>query len=161
MTLDPKAKKHTLRLLHHNVTIVTSGRGADILGATVTWVMQTSFEPPLLTLAVKADSRLYELIKECQACVVNIVPAGNEALAAAFFRAPSITEGNLGGYAATAHANAGAILETAPAWMACEVRQIIPEGDHHLVVTEVVEATVNDSSIKAMSLSDTNWHYGG
>ena len=29
-SIDPKAKKHTLRLLHHNVTIVTSGRGADI-----------------------------------------------------------------------------------------------------------------------------------
>ena len=52
MTFNLEAKKHTLRLFHHNVAIVSSGKGENAVGATVTWFTQSSFEPPLVTMAV-------------------------------------------------------------------------------------------------------------
>lgn len=51
MAFNLKAKKHTLRLLHHNVAILSSGKGDKAVGATVTWFTQSSFEPPYITMA--------------------------------------------------------------------------------------------------------------
>lgn len=161
MTLDIKAKKHVLRLMHHNVAIVTSGQNEDILGATVTWLMQSSFDPPLVTLAIKSDSRLYELIKESGRLIINLVESGDKKLAATFFKPQSLESGQMGGYEAKALSPAGAVLSAIPGWLNCELREIVERGDHHLVVVEVTEAEIIDADKQAMVLSETNWHYGG
>ena len=161
MTFNLDTKKHTLRLLHHNVGIVSSGSGNDTVGATVTWFTQSSFEPPLITMAVKADSRLYEAIKSNQNLVISLVSQGDKAVAGAFFK-PGNWDGNqFGGFEAKVHEFGGAILDASPAWMACEVKQIIEEGDHHVVISQVVDSRINKEAELAMCLSETGWHYGG
>ncbi|MCF7824807.1 MAG: flavin reductase family protein [Candidatus Marinimicrobia bacterium] len=161
MSFNLEAKKHTLRLLHHNVAIVSSGKGSETVGATVTWFMQSSFEPPLVSLAVKADSRLYENIKTNKNLTISLVNKGDSEMAGTFFKTGA-WEGNLfGGFPAKAHEFGGAILDASPAWLACEVRNIIEEGDHHLVISQVVDSGINNEEALAMCLSETGWHYGG
>ncbi len=161
MTFDLTSKKHTLRLLHHNVAIVSSGKGTEATGATVTWFNQSSFEPPLLTLAIKADSGLYSAIQENRNLIVSLVKSGDKALAGAFFKPGSWDGALFGGFKAKAHELGGAIIESSPAWMACEVRSIVEEGDHHLVIAQVVDTGINNEDENAMCLSETGWHYGG
>jgi len=161
MKLDQKIKKYTLRLLHHNVGIVSAGMGSEAVGATVTWFTQTSFEPPIVTLAIKADSRLYAVVKEQLALVVSLVAKGDKDTAGAFFK-PGQWEGELfGGYPATPHELGGAVLTRCPAWFAGEVLKIVEEGDHHLVLVKVLDAGINNQEDQAMCLSDTGWQYGG
>ena len=86
MTFNLEAKKHTLRLLHHNVAIVSSGKGEHAVGATVTWFTQSSFEPPLVTMAVKANSRLFAEISKNKNLLISLVSKGDKDLAGTFFK---------------------------------------------------------------------------
>ncbi len=161
MSFSLAAKKHTLRLLHHNVAIVSSGKGADTVGATVTWFTQSSFEPPLITMAVKADSRLYAAIRSNMNLVVSLVNKGDKGLAGAFFKPGSWEDDKFGGFPAKALETGGAILEASPAWLACQVKTVVEEGDHHVIIAQVVDAGINREEEQAMCLSETGWHYGG
>ena len=159
--MDAAHKKHTLRLLHHNVAIVSAGKGEATVGATVTWFSQSSFEPPLVMFAIKADSQLYQAITAENTLVASLVTSGDKATAGSFFKAQTWDQGRFGGLAAKPHALGGAILENSPAWFAAEVRELVPQGDHHVIVAEVVDAGVNDDKQTAMCLSETGWNYGG
>lgn len=161
MSFNLDDKKHTLRLLHHNVAVVSAGTADDMVGATVTWFMQSSFEPPLVTMAVKADSRLYEAIRTERNLVISLVKTGDKDLAGAFFKPGTWDGEQFGGFDATAHELGGAILKSSPAWLACEVKQVVEEGDHHLVISQVVDSGINNEEEAAMCLSETGWHYGG
>ena len=161
MTFNLDAKKHTLRLLHHNVAIVSSGKGENAVGATVTWFIQSSFEPPLVTMAVKADSRLYEAIKTNNHLVISLVAKDDKGLAGAFFKPGSWDGEFFGGFPATAHELGGAIMDSSPAWLGCEVKTIVKEGDHHIVISQIVDSGIHREADKAMCLSETDWHYGG
>ncbi|MBT3228517.1 MAG: flavin reductase family protein [Candidatus Marinimicrobia bacterium] len=161
MTFNLEAKKHTLRLLHHNVAIVSSGQGVNTVGATVTWFTQSSFEPPYIAMAVKADSRLYAAIKSNKNLIVSLVSKDDKSLAGAFFKPGSWDGETFGGFPAKAHELGGAILESSPAWLACEVRNIVEEGDHHVIISQVVDSGIHNEEEQAMCLSETGWHYGG
>ncbi|MCF7796883.1 MAG: flavin reductase family protein [Lentisphaeria bacterium] len=161
MILDKMAKNHTLRLLHYNVVIVTTGTGEETMGATVTFFIQSSFDPPLITMAIKADSRLYETIRATRYFVANIVERGNHDLAKAFFKPLYLKNNAFGGIPAAPHEAGGAIIEAAPAWLGCKVINIVEEGDHHLVIGEIDTAGVTDEGAEALCLSETGWHYGG
>ena len=161
MTFNLEAKKHTLRLLHHNVAIVSSGKGENTTGATVTWFMQSSFEPPLISMAVKAESHLYSAIVENKNVVISLVATGDKNLAGSFFKPGTWDGDTFGGFPAKAHEYGGAIIKSSPAWLACEVKSIVELGDHHLVVAQVMDSGINNEDEKAMSLSETGWHYGG
>jgi len=161
MSFSLDAKKHTLRLLHHNVAIVSSGNGSNTVGATVTWFMQSSFEPPLVTMAVKHDSRLYEAIKANSHLLISLVKKDDKDLAGAFFKPGAWDGDKFGGFSAKAHQLGGAIINTSPAWLACEVKKIVEEGDHHVVISQVVDSGINNEEELAMCLSETAWHYGG
>lgn len=161
MSFNLDGKKHTLRLLHHNVAIVSAGKDEHAVGATVTWFMQSSFEPPLVTMAVKADSRLYESIKSSGNLVISLVAKDDKGLAGAFFKPGTWEGGQFGGFDARAHELGGAIIDSSPAWLACQVREIIEKGDHHIVISKVIDSGINDENGAAMCLSETGWHYGG
>ncbi len=155
------SKKHTLRLLHHNVAIISSGHGTEASGATITWFTQSSFDPPLITMAIKADSHLYSVITKTRNLIISLVTKGDMALAAAFFK-PGCWDGdNFGGFKAKPHALGGAIIQSSPAWLAAEVKTIVEEGDHHIIISEVVDSGILNKAAEAMVLSETNWHYGG
>lgn len=161
MTFSLEAKKHTLRLLHHNVAVVSAGKNENAIGATVTWFTQSSFEPPLVTMAVKAESRLYETIHANRNLIISLVQQGDKALAGAFFKPGSWEGEKFGGFPAKPHELGGAILEASPAWLACKVKTIVEEGDHHVVIAEVIDSGIHKEEQKAMCLSETGWNYGG
>ena len=55
--MNEEAKKTVLRKMTYGLWVLTAGRGDDLEGSSVAWVMQTSFNPPLVVAAVEADSR--------------------------------------------------------------------------------------------------------
>lgn len=52
-------------MIPYGLFILTAeGKGDTVAAATVNWVTQASFEPPLIGVGVKADSLAHRLIKE-------------------------------------------------------------------------------------------------
>ncbi len=70
-----EAMHEILRDFPYGIYIVgVRGREAgEVSGLVVSWLAQCSFEPPLIMLAVRHDSRSFALIEESQVFSVNIV----------------------------------------------------------------------------------------
>ncbi len=92
--MDANAKKTALRMIPYGLFVLT-GQAKDgrVAAATVNWVTQASFEPPLVVVAVKADSHAHGIIKESKAFALNILGKNHKDVAYTFFK-PLEREGN-------------------------------------------------------------------
>ena len=63
--MNEDAKKTALRMIPYGMYILTAKakEGQDVSAATVNWLTQTSFSPPLVAVGVKADSGAHQHIK--------------------------------------------------------------------------------------------------
>ncbi len=142
--MDDDAKKTALRMIPYGIYVATSDSGdGTIAAATVNWVTQSSFSPPLIAMGVKTDSGLYAALKKSRKIGVNILGKGQDGLAFAFFRPAEAGDGTINGEPYQKGTATGSpLLDSAHAQLECEVREIVELGDHHVVVAEVVEAKV-------------------
>src|SRR4051812_48288184 len=142
--MDNDAKKTALRMIPYGLFVITAqGKSGAPSAATINWVTQASFAPPLLAVGVKADSHTHAHIEESKEFVLNVIAKGDSALAYNFFK-PANVEGNkIGGEAFTPGTTVKApVLDKAPAHVECRVIEAVKKGDHTLFVAEVVEAKV-------------------
>jgi flavin reductase (DIM6/NTAB) family NADH-FMN oxidoreductase RutF len=142
--MDADAKKTALRMIPYGLYVLTAAaRDGRVAAATVNWVTQTSFAPPLVAVGVKADSQTHALIDESGEFVLNIIGKGDQTLAFTFFK-PAMLEGaTLSGEPFRPGAVVKApLLERSPAHVECRVVDAVKRGDHTLFVGEVVEARV-------------------
>lgn len=155
-------KKQALRLFTYGLYIATTGSGEDVAAGTVNWVSQASFQPPLVMVAVKADSHLGHLIEETHTFALNVLGADQKTVAQDFFR-PSQREGQtLNGHAfEPGPKTQSPLLTELPAWVECRVTGTQAGGDHTVYVAEVVDAGVRDGEAKALDMWNTGWFYAG
>lgn len=72
-TLDPEIRKRTLRLLTNGMYIITSRHGDSFGAATVTWVSQASFKPPLLMAAIRPESNVFRCLSQSRVAALHIL----------------------------------------------------------------------------------------
>ncbi|HEY3098717.1 MAG TPA: flavin reductase family protein, partial [Methylomirabilota bacterium] len=79
--MDANAKKTALRMIPYGLYVLTAAdkSGARVAAATVNWVTQVAFEPPLVVVGVKTDSHAHPLIKETKAFALNVLGKGQQA----------------------------------------------------------------------------------
>jgi flavin reductase (DIM6/NTAB) family NADH-FMN oxidoreductase RutF len=143
-TMDADAKKIALRMIPYGLYVLTARNAAgQVSAATVNWVTQTSFAPPLIAVGVKADSGAHALIEETGEFVLNVLGKGDGGLAFAFFK-PAVIEGNLisGAPFVDGTVVKAPVLTGTPAHVECRVVEAVKKGDHSLFVAEVVEVAV-------------------
>jgi flavin reductase (DIM6/NTAB) family NADH-FMN oxidoreductase RutF len=167
--MDADAKKTALRMIPYGIYVLTADDGkGNVAGATVNWVTQTAFNPPLIVAGVKTDSGAYSIIKDTKNFTLNMLGKEHKGLAFTFFKPAAMVDGKLSGQAVHKGANGAPILDAALAAVECKVTSIVEQGDHHIVVAEVVEAHVPnpisgrlDSAILEMRDLGDNVYYGG
>jgi len=159
--MDPNVRKRTLRLLSNGVYIITSRWGDRFGAATVTWVSQASFKPPLLMAAIRKESSAFRCMSQSQVAALHIVGSRQCALAQKFFAPTLAGLGLINGEPFTDGETAAPILENAPAYLECRIRQIIEDGgDHDIVVMEVVNARWREP-LEPLTIAQSPWEYGG
>jgi flavin reductase (DIM6/NTAB) family NADH-FMN oxidoreductase RutF len=167
--MNNDAKKTTLRMIPYGIYVLTADDGkGGIAAATVNFVTQSSFAPPLVVVGVKADSGAYQVVKAAGKFALNMLGKDQKALAFTFFRPADVKEGKLSGQAYRPGTTGAPILTEAPAAVECTVKTILAEGDHHIVIGEVVEAHLMkppsgrpDAAILEMKDLGENVFYGG
>src|SRR5438445_13863479 len=85
--LDNATAKKVLRMFTYGMYIVTTSDGEDVGAFTADWVMQVSFEPRLLALAVEQDAHSLGVIRKSGVFAVNVLETGQRELAGQFGRA--------------------------------------------------------------------------
>ncbi len=167
--MNADAKKTVLRMIPYGIYVLTADDGkGTIAAATVNWVTQSAFAPPLVVVGIKTDSGAYKIVKAAQAFALNMLGKENKSLAFTFFRPADVSDGKLSGQAYRKGTTGAPILVDAPGVVECRVTAIVEQGDHHIVVGEVVEAHLNrpptgrpDAAILEMKDLGDNVFYGG
>src|SRR4029079_9484071 len=92
--MDDAAKKTALRMIPYGIYVLTAKNGAgDIAAATVNWVTQTAFAPPLVVVGVKSDSGAYSILRAAGHFALNMRGKAQQKTAFAFFK-PAQVEGS-------------------------------------------------------------------
>jgi flavin reductase (DIM6/NTAB) family NADH-FMN oxidoreductase RutF len=122
----------------HVLSAVGDG-GSPVLW-TAHWVMQTSFAPPLVTVAVPVGSMIYAAIRTTNRFAVHMLGKDDAAEAFAFQTRPAVVEGDtLSGWGFAWSKSGLPLLHDAPGVLECTVRGVMEFGDHHPVMAEVTE----------------------
>jgi flavin reductase (DIM6/NTAB) family NADH-FMN oxidoreductase RutF len=139
--MDANVKQTVLRMIPYGLYVLTArGKDDTVAAATVNWVTQASFAPPLVVVGVKADSHPHPLIKESKAFALNVLGKDQGAMAFTFFK-PATREGQqISGEPFRWGTTGAPILERAPAFVECRLVDSVERGDHSIFVGEVVEA---------------------
>jgi flavin reductase (DIM6/NTAB) family NADH-FMN oxidoreductase RutF len=167
--MNADAKKTVLRMIPYGIYILTADDGkGNIAAATVNWVTQSAFAPPLVVAAVKADSGAYKVVKDAQVFALNMLGKAQKGVAFTFFKPTQVSDGKLSGQSYRKGTTGAPILLDAPGAVECRVTAMVEQGDHHIVVGEVVEAHLNhppsgrpDAAILEMKDLGDNVFYGG
>jgi flavin reductase (DIM6/NTAB) family NADH-FMN oxidoreductase RutF len=167
--MDKDIKKTALRMIPYGLYVLTGeGKDGKIAAATVNWVTQTAFEPPLVVVGVKADSGAHAIIKESGTFALNILGKDQKGQAYTFFKALEREGDTIGGEPFRKGSLGAPILENTPAFVECQLVETIEKGDHSIFVGEVKDAGVtaqpegrpDDATLTLKDLGDKVF-YGG
>ena len=167
--MDADAKKTALRMIPYGLYVLTAvGKDGRMSAATVNWVTQSAFAPPLVVVGMKADSGAYKTAKAAGTFALNMLGKDQKSLAFTFFRPADVKDGKISGQAFRKGVTGAPLLLDAPGAVECKVTSIVEQGDHHIVVGEVVEAHQPkpfagrpDAAILEMKDLGDNVFYGG
>ena len=152
--MDKKVKKKVLQMIPYGAYVVGTKAedGSDHL-MFGTWIMQTSFKPPLVAFALAEGSRTLANVRRENAFAVSFLTDGMDRLAQdvldeAFAKVR--TDRTLSGLP---------VVERSAGWIECRLVEVVDRGDHRIVLAEVVEAGAGTG--KLLPLEALGWHYGG
>lgn len=167
MNLD--TKKSVLRMIPYGLYVLTSGSHiGNYAAATVTWVSQASFDPPLVVVAVRIDSFIHTVISEEKMFALNILGKDQGELAFVYFKSPEVSEKTIGGRPYRAGLTGAPILENVPAFIEFNLVGSLEQGDHSVFLGEVVnvgqtikpDGRPDEITLKMKDLGN-NIFYGG
>ena len=167
--MNADEKKIVLRMIPYGIYVLTADDGqGNISASTVNWVTQSSFAPPLVVIGIKADSATYRTVKVAQTFALNMLGKDHKNLAFTFFKPANVSDGKISDQPYTKGSTGAPLLSAAPASVECRVTAVIEQGDHHIIVGEVVDAHLNtppqgraDAAILEMKDLGDNVFYGG
>ncbi len=161
--MDEAVKKTALRMIPYGMFVLTTRAktGPEVGAATVNWVTQASFTPPLVAVGVKADSSSHRHIKDSGVFAINVIGQDQKDLAFNFFKTHAPEGNTIGGQSLETGKHTGCpLLLSSPSWWECRVVGEVAKGDHTLFVGEVVDAGVRRTD-RTILMRDHNLNYGG
>lgn len=159
--LDEQAKKTMLRKIPHGLYICGVKDGEEMNGFTVSWLMQSSFKPPLVVSCVKQDSQSHTMIEKSNVFAISFLEEGQKEVAKQFFQPKRRVGNKFEEIEFYEGAETGCpIIKDSLGYIECKVVGKVDEGDHTVFVGEVIGAGIHREG-KQLLLESTGWEYGG
>lgn len=153
--LAPARFKQAFRAYPAGVVVITADAGAGPVGFTATSLTSLSLEPPLVSFGIATRSSSWPHIEQAESAVVNFLGAEQEDLARRFatsgidrFAAPTQWRRLPQGVP---------VLGGVTGWLQLAVEQLVPAGDHRIVVGRVVDAW-QDEGRRPLLFHDGMYH---
>ncbi len=158
--MDENAKKKALLMIPYGLYVLGARSGDKQTVATVNWVTQSSFKPPLVVVGIKGDSGAHAMVKESKVFALSMLGTGQKAIATSFFKHVEPVDGKFGNFAFESGANGAPIISDAPASVECKVVGFHELGDHTVVIGEVTEGHLKREG-DILTLKELGFNYGG
>jgi 3-hydroxy-9,10-secoandrosta-1,3,5(10)-triene-9,17-dione monooxygenase reductase component len=142
--IDAQSYREVLGRFASGVTVVTAldeaAGTAQPWGTTVNSFTGVSLDPPLVLVCIGRGRSIHPLIERTGRFGVNILGEDSQQLSDCFAGAPSELPRSAFCDARYTLSAAGLpLIDAAIAFVACEVEQVIPAGDHTIYLARVVE----------------------
>jgi len=122
----------------HGVYVIAVANGKEQNAFTAAWVMQVSFDPPMVAFSINPKHYSYQLLKAGSVCTVNVLGQDHLAIAA-HFGSPGVKEKMLT-YPWQTGKTAAPVLSDALVYFDCKLSHMTDAGDHKVAVCEVIDA---------------------
>jgi len=159
--MDPAIKKKVLRKFTFGLYLVTTGDADDHGAFTANWIVQSSFEPPMLMLAVEQDSHSLGVLRRSGVFAVHLYEAGQRELSGHFGRNTVKVGDKLTGYVTRPGSTGVPLLEDTLGAVECRVTGEVPSGDHIVFIGEVVDAHLFHEEGEPLTMSMAGFRYSG
>ncbi|MDX6640278.1 MAG: 3-hydroxy-9,10-secoandrosta,3,5(10)-triene-9,17-dione monooxygenase reductase component [Solirubrobacteraceae bacterium] len=133
--MDPRAFRDTVGRFPTGVAVVTATGPEGPAGLTTNAFSSLSLDPPLVLVCFDHGSRTLAVVRESRRFAVNVLRAGDDDLARLFAgKAPHPDK-----FAAVTHTveHGVPVLDSALAWLVCDLQALHPGGDHEIGVGAV------------------------
>lgn len=158
--MDKEIKKKLLRKFPYGLYILGLRDGDKFHGMVGSWLAQCSFEPPLLMLGLKKGSYSHQMLEHNPFFTINVPRKNQKDLVQGFFKPYEVKDHRFGNVPFHLGRNGTPVLDDVLGHLECRARQIIPGGDHDIVMAEIIDAEIKQDG-ENLIMSDTAWHYGG
>ncbi len=141
------------------IFVVTVTRDGLTTGMLASWVQQCSFRPPRLSVAIKPEREVVQLLPIGAAFTLNILEGSQTDIVAHFGKGFALSDDAFRGLVVDRRAAGGPVLTEALAFLDCEVVQRLAAGDHDLFVAEIRTGGVLDEGQPMVHIRKNGMHY--
>lgn len=160
-----KLRRRVLWSFPYGLYVLGSRDGERRNGMTANWVTQLSFEPKLVGVGVEKTAFTHELIEAGGAFSVCTISREDRTTVRKFTKPVEVDTGasTLNGFPYHDGRITGVpVLDQAPAFVECEVRQAVDCAGHTLFIGEVVDCGFQHAEdTELLRMEDTRMNYGG
>ena len=159
-----KLRRRVLWSMPSGLFIVGSRAGERRNGMTLNFATQVSSDPKLLAISVEKEAFTHELITEGKAFSLNLVAREDRAIVRKFTKPVEVDDAahTMNEFPFHDGKTGAPILDQAPAFVECEVRQSVDVGSHTLFIGEIVNAGFQlPEETQVLRMEDTRMNYGG
>ena len=152
--MNEQAKSDLLNKLPYGLYVVTSDAEGDRGGMLVTWVMQASFDPPMVAVAMQNTAHTYEVIRRSGVFALNLLADEQRKTAGAFGQEYAKVGDKLAKFANhPGPATGSPILDDALGHLECRISGWLTGGDHDVALAEIVDAQLNGDAALMTTIS--------
>jgi flavin reductase (DIM6/NTAB) family NADH-FMN oxidoreductase RutF len=144
MIFDPESFPRAMRAWTTGVAILLAAHAGDAYGMTINSFTSLSLDPPLVTVVLKNDTRVFEMVTESRAFSVTILTASQQELAERFAGKLQGAE-RMAGLQTKTLDSGTLVLENGLAWLDCRVIHTYAAGVNTLFIAEVAETRVHST----------------
>jgi flavin reductase (DIM6/NTAB) family NADH-FMN oxidoreductase RutF len=123
--------------ISHGVYVIGVSDGERQNAFTAAWVMQASFNPPLLAISINPEHYSYQLLQAGGVCTVNVLGCDQYTLAEQFGRS---AKDKMAGFQWQKATTGAPVLTESLAYFDCQVSHYTDAGDHKIAVCKVIAA---------------------
>ncbi len=163
-----RMRRRALWTMPYGLYLVGSRAGERRNLMVANWASQVAFDPKLIGIGIEKPAVTHELVAAGGVFSLATIDREDRAIVRKFTKPVEVeldadgSRGAANGFAFHAEATGAPILDQAPAWFDCEVRQAVDLGEHTFFIGEVVACGFQkDEDTPVLRMEDTRMNYGG
>jgi len=141
------------------VGILTTQQGQDQGAMLASWFQQCSFEPPMVTVAMKKGRSAESVLKASEKFVLNLLHTGQKDMLSHFGKGFQPGENPFEGVETETHQTGIPVLKNCLCFLECQVRHQYDAGDHQIFVGEVIDAGMEEEGQPMVHVRRNGFNY--
>jgi len=158
--MNPEHKKTILRKIPNGLFITTTKDRDYGTGTVLSFVTQVSIDPSYIALSIRKNSNFYTVAVKSEHLAIHFPSKEQQSMVLSFFKINDQLHDSINGYSFKWSEIGNPLLDDIPIILEGKIIEKIDIGDHPIFICEVVN-TILRQDVDMLTMSDTNWHYGG